>query len=145
LLTEQYFAVATVGNRTTPLTDEIVQSPLTGTGEHLPLALTGSSITPVQPSYVHSANSFTGTWSADVPAAWQGTFTGLGRIPTGNTGDHKVEYDFSGLAGGVLPVGTHLNLTDLDTIEHLTLKAYDAKHHAILRPWLNRTPLEQHG
>ena len=122
-----------------------MQSPLTGNGEHLQIAPTGSSIAPVQPSYVNSATSFTGTWSADVPAAWQGSFTGLGRFPTGNTGDHATEFDFSGLVTGVLPVGTYLHIGDLDTIEHLTLKAYDAQHQAISQPWLNRTPLEQHG
>ena len=139
-------AAAVVTNRTKPLTDEIGQSPLTGTGEHLPLAPTGSSITPVQPSYVHSAISFTGTWSADVPPAWQGTFTGLGRIPAGNTGDHTAEYNFSGLASGVLPVDTYFVIGDLDhKIEHLTLKAYDSQHNAISQPWINRNPLEQHG
>ncbi len=138
-------AAAVVPGRMKPFTQEIVQSPLTGTGEHLQLAPTGNSIAPVHPSYVHSATSFTGTWSADVPAAWQGTFTGLGRNPAGNTGDHTAEFDFSGLTSGVLPVGTYLLIADLDTIERLTLKAYDADHHAISRPWINRTPLEQHG
>ena len=138
-------AAAIVASRTKPLTQEIVQSPLTGTGEHLPFAPTGSSIAPVQPAYVYSATSFTGTWSADVPAAWQGTFTGLGRVPAGNTGDHTAEFNFSGLASGVLPVGTYFHIDDLDTIEHLTLKAYDARHQAVSRPWLNCIPLEQHG
>ncbi len=139
-------AAAVVTIRTKPLTDEIVQSPLTGTGKHLPFAPEGSSITPVQPSYVHSAISFTGTWSADVPAEWQGTFTGLGRISAGNTGDHTAEYDFSGLASGVLPAGTYFHIADLDhPIEHLTLKAYDSQHNAISQPWINRIPLEQHG
>ena len=45
----------------------------------------------------------------------------------------------------MLPVGTYLHFDDLDTIEHVTLKAWDAQHHAVSRPWLNRTPLEQHG
>ena len=138
-------AAAFVPSRTPPLTHEIVQSPLTGTGEHLPFAPAGSSITPAHPSYVHSAESFTGTWSADMPDAWRGTFTGLGRVPAGNTGDHTAEFDFSGLVGGVLPVGTYLHITDLDTIEKLTLKAYDSEHNAISQPWLNRYPLEQHG
>ena len=138
-------SAAMVASRMKPLTHEIVQTPLTGTGEHLPFAPTGSRIVPVQPSYVQSASSFTGTWLADVPTAWQGSFTGLGRFPAGNTGDHSTEFDFSGLASGVLPAGTYLHIGDLDTIEHLTLKAYDSQHHAISRPWLNRTPLEQHG
>ena len=136
---------AMLASRTKSLADETVQSPLTGSGGHFPLAPTGSSIAPVQPSYVHSATSFTGTWSADVPVAWQGTFTGLGCVPVGNTGDHQAAFDFSGLANGVLPVGSYFHIGDLDTIEHLTLKAYDAEHHAISQPWLNRTPLEQHG
>lgn len=120
-------------------------SPLTGAGEHLPFAPTGGSIAPVHPSYVHSATSFTGTWSENVPAAWEGSFTGRGRFPAGNTGDHTTEFDFSGMAGGVLPAGTYLHIDDLDTIEHLTLKACDSQHHAISQPWLNGTPLEQHG
>ena len=138
-------AAAMMVNRTKPLIHEIVQSPLTGTGKHLPFALTDSKISPMAPSYVHGPNRFTGTWKADVPAAWQGTFSGLGRIPAGNTGDHTAAFDFSGLANGVLPVGSYIHFTDLDNKEHLTLKAYDMNHNAIALPWLNRIPLEKHG
>ena len=138
-------AAAILASRTKPPAEEIVQSPLTGTGKHLPFAPTVSRINPVDPSYDHGATSYTGTWSANVLAAWRGTFTGLGRIPVGNTGDHSTEYDFSGLADGVLPAGSYLHINDLDTIEHLKLKAYDSQHHPISQPWINRNPLEQHG
>lgn len=138
-------AAAIVASRTKPLTQHIVQSPLTGTGKHLPFALKDSTIAPVQPSYIPGETSFTCTWSTNAPAAWQGTFTGLGRFPAGNTGDHTVEFDFSRLASRVLPVGTYFHIVDLDTIEKLSLKAYDQQHRAISRPWINRTPLQQHG
>ncbi len=138
-------AAAILASRTKPPTEEIVQSPLTGTGKHLPFAPAVSRINPVAPSYDFGATRFTGTWSANVLAAWRGTFTGLGRIPVGNTGDHSTEFNFSGLAGGVLPAGTYLHINDLDTIEHLKLKAYDSQHQAISQPWINRNPLEQHG
>ena len=48
-------------------------------------------------------------------------------------------------AGHLLPVGTYLHIVDLDTIEHLTLRAYDAQHQAVSTPWINCNPLEQHG
>ena len=138
-------SAAMVGRQVESPVDVVVQSPLTGTGKHLPFGPMDSNIKPVSVSYVHGATSFTGTWSSDVPAAWRGTITGLGREPAGNTGDHMAEFDFSGLAGRMLPAGTYLHIVDLDTIEHLTLRAYDAQHHAVLQPWINCNPLEQHG
>ncbi len=138
-------AGAMVARQTKSPIEEIVQSPLTGTGKHLPFGPTDSKIRPVAASYVHGATSFTGKWSTDVQAAWRGTFTGFGRIPAGNTGDHSTEYDFSGLAGHMLPAGTYLLIGDLDTIELLTLKAYDSNRQPITLPWLNSIPLEQHG
>lgn len=93
-------------------TEKIVQSPLTGSGKHLPFGPMDSKTSPVGVSYVHGANSFTGTWSSDVQTAWRGTFTGLGHITAGNTGDPMAEFDFSGLAGGMLPAGTYLHIVD---------------------------------
>ena len=118
---------------------------LTGTGSHLPLAPISATITPVGPTYVKSATGFTGTWAARTPPEWRGTFTGLGFLPRDNTGSHSTRYDFSGLPHSVLPAGTYFALTDLDTVEYLTLKAYDSTHTALSTPWLNLHPLSQWG
>jgi len=138
-------SAAIVARQTKSPVDVVVQSSLTGTGKHIPFGPMDSNIKPVSVSYVHGATSFTGTWSSDVQTAWRGTFTGLGHIPAGNTGDHMAEFDFSGLVGRMLPVGTYLHIVDLDTNEHLTLKAYDSSGKTIAQPWINCNPLEQHG
>ena len=118
---------------------------LTGTGTHIPLVPIGSAITPVDPTYVDRTTSFTGTWLADVPTSWRGTFTGLGHIPRDNTGSHSTQYDFTGLSSGILPAGTYFTITDLDTIEYLNLKAFDSTHTVISSPWLNLKPHRQNG
>ncbi len=138
-------AGAMVARQTRSPIREIVQSALTGTGEHFPFGPIDSNIRPVVPTYVHSDTSFTGTWSADAQTAWRGTFIGLGRIPAGNTGDHTTQYDFTGLADSMLPADTYVHIVDLDTIELLTLKAYDVNRQPISLPWLNSIPLGQHG
>ena len=121
------------------------QLAMTGTGPHLPLAPISASITPVGPSYVMSPHGFTGTWTATTPAAWRGTFTGIGLLPRGNSGSHSTKYEFSGLPRSVLAAGTYFALTDLDTVESLKLKAYDATHTVMSSPWLNLHPISQSG
>ena len=118
---------------------------MTGTGPHLPLAPINASITPVGPTYVISPHGFTGTWTATTPAAWRGTFTGIGLLPRGNSGSHSTKYEFSGLPRSVLAAGTYFALTDLDTVESLKLKAYDATHTVMSSPWLNLHPISQSG
>lgn len=126
----------------------LAHAQLTGSGSHIPLA-----VTPVIPfpavgfSYVvNTATTFTGTWnSSPVPTAWLGTFTVTGVNPAGNSVGLQT-YDFSGLTGGVLPANSWFVIGDLDNgsgTEQITLKAYDATHTQIALPWLISPALDQ--
>lgn len=119
--------------------------PMIGTGPHLPLAPNGVVLDVVPPAYDDRTTSFTGTWGLDAPVAWRGSFTGVGPMPRDNTGSHSTSYDFSGLPGSVLSAGSYFAITDLDTVEQLSLTAYDTTHTVITSPWLNLYPLSQWG
>ena len=139
-------AAAFVASRTNLLNQETVQTPLTGTGKHLPLAPIGKTLAAVNPTYVETTTSFTGTWSATASAAWRGTFTAEGSRPVGVVYPAGVaNYDFSGLANGVLPAGTYFTVYSIDSGDHLTLRAYDSKHMVISSPWLDSKPPSQWG
>ena len=139
-------AAAFVASRTNVFNQETVQTPLTGTGKHLPLAPIGKALAAVNPSYVETTTSFTATWSATAAAAWRGTYTAEGCRPVGVVYPAGVaNYDFSGLANGVLPAGTYFTVYSIDSGDHLTLMAYDSKHMVISSPWLNSNPLSQWG
>ncbi len=128
------------------VTREDVQSPLTGSGRHLPLAPIGHVLAAVNSKYVETPTGFIGTWSADAMPAWQGTFTGEGLRPaTYYFTPDACRHDFSGLAGGVLPTGTYFTIYHLNENGRLTLKAFDSAHKVISSPWLNRNPLSQWG
>jgi hypothetical protein len=60
------------------------------------------------PAIAATANGWTGTWSAPVKAAWRGTFTAVGPV-TDNQHSGNTDFDFTGLATGVLPAGTYLS------------------------------------
>ena len=126
----------------------LAHAQLTGSGSHIPLA-----VTPVIPfpavgfTYVvNTATTFTGTWApSPVPTAWLGTFTVTGVNPAGNSVGLDT-YDFSGLTGGVLPANSWFVIGDLDNgsgTEQITLKAYDATHTQIALPWLISPALDQ--
>ncbi len=132
-------AVAFVGQRN-------IQSPLTGSGDHLPLAPIGRVLAAVNYKYVENKTGFTGTWSANAMPAWQGTFTATGLRPAGFYYTPEVcSHDFSGIASGVLPAGTYFTIHDLNQNDRLTLTAYDSAHTVISSPWLNRHPACQWG
>lgn len=129
------------------------QAFLTGSGTHLPLgSIVGPSSTPepgLGAAYTETPfTSFTGTWGASVLPAWQGTFTGTGPIPSLDSRPSGTSlYNFSGLATGVLPVGTYIVLGDIDSgsgVEHVTLKAFDSGG-APLITWLNSPPAVVRG
>ena len=128
------------------VTQQNVESPLTGSGQHLPLAPIGHVLTAVNFTYAETPTGFTGTWSANAMPAWQGTFTAEGLRPAGYyyTAD-PCRHDFSGLATGVLPAGTYFTIYHLNRNDHLTLRAFDSTHTLIASPWLNRKPLSQWG
>ena len=122
------------------------QSPLTGSGRHLPLASIDNTLAAVEFKYAKNATGFTGTWSATAMPAWQGTFTAEGLRPASYYhSPDPCRHDFSGLASGVLPAGTYFTIYHLDQNGRLTLKAFDAAHKVISSPWLNRKPLCQWG
>ena len=137
---------AFVASRTDLLPSETVQTPLTGTGKHLPLAPISRTLAAVNPRYEESPTSFTGTWSTNASPAWQGTFTAEGRRPAGAVEPVGVaNFDFSGLATGVLPAGTYFTVYSMRSGDHFTLRAYDSTHTVISSPWLNSKPLSQWG
>jgi Ca2+-binding RTX toxin-like protein len=125
--------------------------PLVGSGR-LPPGTTGSPafIAPLYADVPVSAPvSFTGTWDATAPSAWQGTFTGTPtfiRSTANNIGINKI--DFSGLPTGVLPKQSFFALGDLDdgssSGEIITLTAWDADGDLITMPWLDE-PSYQSG
>ena len=122
------------------------QSPLTGSGQHLPLAPIGHVLAAVNFKYAETPTGFTGTWSANAMPAWQGTFTAEGLRPAGYYySADACRHDFSKLAGSVLPAGTYFTIFSLNQNDRLTLKAYDSAHTVISSPWLNRKPLSQWG
>ncbi len=123
-----------------------VNSPLTGSGQHLPLAPIGHVLAAVSFTYAETPTGFTGTWSANAMPAWQGTFTAEGLRPAGHyyTPD-ACRHDFSGLASGVLPAGTYFTIYHLNRNDHLTLRAFDSAHTLIASPWLNCKTLSQWG
>ncbi len=122
------------------------QSPLTGSGQHLPLAPIGHVLAAVNFRYAETPTGFTGTWSANAMPAWQGTFTAEGLRPAGYYySADACRHDFSKLAGSVLPAGTYFTIFSLNQNDRLTLKAYDSAHTVISSPWLNRKPLSQWG
>ncbi len=122
------------------------QSPLTGSGTHLPLAPIDNTLAAVESKYAKNATGFTGTWSATAMPAWQGTFTAEGLRPAGYYhSPDPCRHDFSGLASGVLPAGTYFTIYHLNQNDRLALKAFDAAHKVITSPWLNRKPLCQWG
>ena len=117
-------------------------SPLTGSGNHLPLAPIGKVLAAVNYKYVENKTGFTGTWSANAVPAWQGTFTATGLRPAGFYYTTEVcSHDFSGIASGVLPAGTYFTIYHLNQNDHLTLTAYDSAHTVISSPWLNHNPV----
>jgi serine/threonine protein kinase len=123
-----------------------VQSPLTGSGQHLPLAPIGHVLAAVNFKYAETTTGFTGTWSANAMPPWQGTFTAEGLRPASDYySPDACRHDFSELAGSVLPVGTYFTIFSLNQNERITLKAYDSAHTVISSPWLNRKPLSQWG
>ena len=122
------------------------QSPLTGSGTHLPLAPIDNTLAAVEFKYAENTTGFTGTWSANAMPAWQGTFTAEGFRPASYYhSPDPCRHDFSGLASGVLPAGTYFTIYHLNQNGRLTLKAFDAAHKVITSPWLNRKPLCQWG
>ena len=123
-----------------------VPLPLTGSGNHLPLAPMGKVLAAVNYKYIETTNGFTGTWSNDAMPAWRGTFTATGLRPAGfyYTPD-ACRHDFSELANGVLPTGTYFTIYHLNQNDQLTLKAYDPSNMLITSPWLNRNPVCQWG
>ena len=123
-----------------------IPSPLTGSGDHLPLAPMGNVLAAVNYKYVETANGFTGTWSASAMQAWHGTFTATGLRPAGfYYSPDACSHDFSGLADSLLPTGTFFTIAQLHKNNHLTLKAYDSTRRLISTPWLNRNPVCQWG
>jgi serine/threonine protein kinase len=123
-----------------------IPSPLTGSGNHLPLAPMGRVLEAVNYIYLEDKTGFSGTWSADAMPAWQGTFTATGLRPAGFYYTPEVcRHDFSGLASGVLPAGTYFTIFQLNQNDNLTLTAYDSSHMLIVSPWLNRNPVCQWG
>ena len=128
------------------VTRQNVDSPLTGSGQHLRLAPIGHVLAAVSFTYAETPTGFTGTWSANAMPAWQGTFTAEGLRPAGHYySPDPCRHDFSRLASGVLPVGTYFTIYQLNRNQHLTLRAFDSAHTLIASPWLNRKPSSQWG
>ena len=123
-----------------------IPSPLIGSGDHLPLAPMGNVLAAVNYKYVENPNGFSGTWSANAMRAWHGTFTATGLRPAGfYYSPDACSHDFSGLADGVLPIGTFFTIYQLNKNNHLTIKAYDSSRRLIFTPWLIRNPVCQWG
>lgn len=120
---------------------------LSGSGSHLALGTLETNGPGIFPPDTTNGNiSFTGTWGADAATAWQGTFTGIGPTPYGDT-TGTANYDFTPLNFGFLPTGTYFYFSDLDSgsgSEITTLKAYDISNTLITTPWLS-TVIEEHG
>lgn len=123
---------------------------LTGMGAHLPLTGTIVSVQPgAAPALtVVPDTSFTGLWGAGASSAWQGTFTATGPVPAGFTATGTSHYDFSGLAGGVLPANTYIAFSDLDNgsgVENITLKAYGIGGGPLMTEWLDSPAINGRG
>lgn len=92
----------------------------------------------ISPTIVSSGGGFTGTWSAPAAPPWQGTFTGTGPYPDHNIGTST--WNFSSLAGQILPTGTFVGFGDLDngslTDERFTLTA-TFHGNVVTTPWLS--------
>jgi hypothetical protein len=108
---------------------------------------------PVDPPGPYGYPGWSETWSAPALPAWQGTFTVTGHgTEGGGTSDYGTStFNFSGLTvnggDGELPVGTYVNIGDLDAgsgTEDFYITAYSsatpAPNTIITTPWLNTRP-----
>lgn len=112
---------------------------LTGTGAHLPFGTFphNSDFNYEQATLSSTPGGFTGTWGSSVQAAWQGTFSATGAIPTNsNTGSNT--WDFTSLPTSALPAGSAIGLGDLDdgSSSTISFKAYDSSGNP-LTEWLD--------
>lgn len=116
--------------------------PSTG-GANVPLPATpamGKAPDAVAPLVLPTGPSgFRGTWGGGANAAWRGTFTATGPVPSsGRSGE--TNYDFKPLAAGFLPAGSWFSFGDLDGgsgAESMRLVAYDASGAPLPQPWLS--------
>lgn len=128
-------------------------SVLTGQGDHVPLGPVYNSFAddPIVTATIQETpfTRFTGTWGSTAPPAWRGTFTAEGPIPVlASRPAGQTTYDFAGLANGVLPAGSYLFMSGLDSgsgPERITLVARDLKGAVITSPWLNAPALGEAG
>ncbi|RMH30566.1 MAG: hypothetical protein D6693_00160 [Planctomycetota bacterium] len=116
--------------------------PLTGSGSNLPIPSPNPGAPANQTrSTALISGGWTGSWSAPAAAAWVGSFTVSGPIPSGTTNPTGLSrYSFGSMPTAVLPTGTFFRLGDLDggssTAEAFTLLAFDSGGNAITTPWL---------
>lgn len=109
-------------------------TPLTGSGDHLPVPTAGRpfmqtrtiSQEPPVPQY-----DFTGTWSAPAYPDWIGTFSATGPVPVSkDTLPGMTKYNFTDLPTNVLPAGSFFIFGDVDIgsgqIEKFTLGGRDS-------------------
>lgn len=131
-----YIATTILITGITPLAEAAV---LTGTGDHLPIPTLphGTPVDLLYPTNTAVAGGFTGNWSHPANAAWHGTFTVTGNIPSpSNTG--SASWDFTSLSSTYLPVGSIFALSDLDdgNSSIIEFQAFDAAG-GVLTHWLD--------
>lgn len=90
-------------------------TPLTGSGDHLPVPTPNPGKPFMQSRTItEQQDGFTGTWFAPAYPDWIGTFSATGPVPAGITNIGTTDYVFT-LPTGVLPAGSFFTFSDVDT------------------------------